>query len=115
MTALTGKVKGLLLPSIVDICHYIFSGIDPLRTEEFIEKGRAGQGVRIANIDDSDSIVLAKMISGIEENDVVFAITNKFNVIRTPIVSIERSARVNKGNLVKKFDDSEKFIFATVE
>ena len=43
MTAINGK--GLLLPSILDSCHYLFSKKDPVMTESFMEKVLKGVGL----------------------------------------------------------------------
>lgn len=43
MTTMNGK--GLLLPSILDACHYLFSKKDPVMTEGFMEKIFKGVGL----------------------------------------------------------------------
>jgi len=43
MTTMNGK--GLLLPSVLDCCHYLFSKKDPVMTEVFMEKIFKGVGL----------------------------------------------------------------------
>ena len=43
MTTMNGK--GLLLPSVLDSCHYLFSKKDPVMTEVFMEKILKGVGL----------------------------------------------------------------------
>jgi hypothetical protein len=39
------KTKGLILPSVLDACHYLFSRKDPALAEEFVEKVLNGTGL----------------------------------------------------------------------
>ncbi len=75
--------------------------------ENYKRQGRGGTGIKTGNVTEKTGLIVVARIIGSEQEDLI-AISQKGQVIRTPLKNISRLGRATQGVRIMRLDDKDK-------